>query len=142
MDGLGELNRANAATPDDAGQASAAMKDQQRPIVAEIAAAMINGFEYNSIYDHTAQRWIKATARATDTRVDAYDYTRGSHVSGDLPSAVYDYDLRSFLQFTPNGKGVSGYDYGTSTFFEAVVNGKAISVYDHADGRWYAFEVG
>ena len=118
------------------------MKDQQRAIVAEIAAAMINGLEYNSIYDHAAQTWIKATARATDTRVDAYDYTRRNHVSGDLPGAVYDYDLCTFLQFTPSGQGVRGYDYGTSTFFEAVVSGKAVSLYDHADRRWYAFEVG
>jgi hypothetical protein len=118
------------------------MKDQQRAIVAEIAAAMISGLEYNSIYDHAAQTWIKATARATDTHVDAYDYPRRNHVSGDLPGAVYDYDLRSFLQFTPNGKGVTGYDYGSEAFFEAVVNGKMISLYDHADGRWYAFEVG
>ena len=118
------------------------MKDQQRPIVAEIAAAMINGREYTTIYDHAAQKWVKAAARATASRVDAYDYTRRNHVSGDLPGAVYDYDLRTFLQFTPNGKGVSGYDYGTGAFFEAVVSGKAISLYDHADGRWYAFEVG
>ena len=118
------------------------MKAQQRAVVAEIAAAMISGLEYNSIYDHTARKWIKATARATDIRIDAYDYTRSNHVSGDLPSAVYDYDLRSFLHFAPNGRGVSGYDYGTGASFEAVVNGKTISLYDHADGRWYAFEVG
>ncbi len=117
------------------------MKDQQRAIVAEIAAAMINGLEYNSIYDHAAQRWIRATARATAARVDAYDYTRRNHVSGDLPGAVYDYDLRTFLQLAPNGKAVSGYDHGTGTFFEAVVSGKAISLYDHEDARWYAFEV-
>jgi hypothetical protein len=118
------------------------MKEQQRVIVAEISAAMINGLEYNSIYDHTAAKWIKAHARATDTRVDAYDYQRSNYVSGDLPGAVYDYDLRTFLQFTPTGKGVNGYDYGTRTFFEASVSGKAVSLYDHEDGRWYAFEVG
>jgi len=118
------------------------MKDQQKAIVAEIAAAMINGLEYNSIYDHTARKWVKATARATDARVDAYDYTRRNHVSGDLPNAVYDHDLRTFLQFTPTANGVRGYDHGTGAHFEAVVSGKAISLYDHADGRWYAFEVG
>ena len=118
------------------------MRVQQRPIVAEIAAAMVNGLEYNSIFDHAAQKWIRASARATETRVDAYDYARGKHVSGDLPGAVYDYDLRTFLRFTPNGKGVRGYDHGTAAFFDAVVSGKTISLYDHADGRWYTFEVG
>jgi hypothetical protein len=118
------------------------MKEQQRAIVAEIAAAIINGHEYNSIYDYTAKTWIKATARATDGRVDAYDYPRRNHVAGDLPGAVYDYDLGSFLRFTREGARVSGYDYGAEAFFDAVVIGKAISLYDHADGRWYAFEVG
>jgi hypothetical protein len=116
------------------------MSPEARASIAGICASIANGRRYSHIFDYSRGRYASVMAEVRDGRVNAYDYDRACHISGTLPSGVFDYGTSSHIELKQANGRISGYDYGEGRHFEATVSGQSISIYDYGTGSYHQYQ--
>jgi hypothetical protein len=72
--------------------------------------------------------------------VNAYDYARGCHISGTLPS-LYHHDNAKHLTLNVKADvSLEGYDFASGNHFSGKVEaGGAVSLYDHEHSSHFSY---
>ncbi len=117
------------------------MKPYIRTIMVATASAHAQGKKVSSVYDYAGSGYSNISVSISAMKVDGYDYSRGCHFGGTLPS-LYDYGDGHHITLKPEGNGkYSGYDYATGSHFTIEIKNKSVSLYDYETGSYYSFTV-
>jgi hypothetical protein len=116
------------------------MNNGTRACIAYIAGCIISRQSSSHIYDYSQSRYINIGGNITENNVGIYDYDRGCHFSGTLPS-LYDYGRNAHLQLKINGNQFSGYDYGDGHHFSGTVSGRSITLYDYGESQHFGYSI-
>lgn len=119
------------------------MKQNQRAVVAGIAAALINGGRIRNIYSYELSKYIFLSGSVDKRHINVYDYSRSCHVSGNSSDGkqygLYDYGNSCHVNISINGNAGKGYDYGSGYHFSFTVTGNSLSLYDYETGHYYSY---
>lgn len=116
------------------------MDANARACVAYIAATIINGRRRSSIYDYAQSRHFSISGTVTPERANVYDYDRGCHFGGTLPS-LFDYGRSAHVNLKIDGSKFKGFDYGDSHHFTGTVRGNSVSIYDYGQSQYFNYGV-
>lgn len=116
------------------------MKANVRAAVAAIIKAKATGNSTSAIYSYADSKHWQIQVSISGTSVQAYDYTSGCHIGGNIPN-LYHYGQSSHVSLNDRGAGrFDGYDYGTSSHFSATVSGQSITIYDHEHSSHFSYQ--
>lgn len=114
------------------------MDSASRACVAYVAGRVVVGKNSSHIYDYDRSRHVSIGGTIDGKQVSVYDYDRGCHFSGTLPS-LYDYGRSCHVSVEIKGRNFSGYDYGSSAHFSGSVSGSSVSLYDYGTSQHYSY---
>lgn len=115
------------------------MNSESRACVAYIAASLC-GARSSFVYDYSQAKYKNISGHAQSNNVSIYDHDRNCYISG-LPTNLYDYGSKSYIQLNMNTSQFNGYDFATSNHFSGSVNGNVVSIYDYGSSSHYNYSV-
>ena len=121
------------------------MQPNTRAAIAFIAASLISGKSYSSVYDFSLSKHISISGTIeVNHEVNVYDYESRCHVSGQFSGSsygLYHYGNKHHIDLKIVEDKFEGYDYGQRCHFSGNVNGSSISLYDYGASKYFNFSI-
>lgn len=120
------------------------METHIRAAVAYVAARLVSGAQFSSIYDYSEKRYRTIDGTVSEQSVEIYDY-EGNAYFGGMGSggsfSLYDYGYKHYVDLKIDGNKFEGYDYGSKKYYsgEAADGLSSISLYDHAENKYFQY---